>query len=485
MTLFVSFDNTCEKRLVHCTGLFFLVGSEKLGKIMEIIQVKISDIQPYGNNPRKNDEAVPYVANSIKEFGFKVPIVMDKDNVIIAGHTRYKAAKKLGMKTVPCIIADDLTDEQVQAFRLADNKVAEAAEWDFELLESELDQIIDFDMSDFGFDFDFELEDEKTSNDAPTEHELTGAEKEQIDNAWRQYASEYIQQFDLMLANGFAFSGISKGLAKTKFLEAKYLKKRYPRYLSLAFNPMQFVTNGDNYSAYDGLKMVVDGDIKVDRLRFVTSDNMNQVYTGSLSFGGARMPLDFPVELARNLISEFAKGGKVLDPCHGWGGRLIGAMLEDIEEYTGVDPSPYQHKGVESIYNTFKEYCNTKAEIIESAFENAEIKADYYDFALTSPPYFDTETYLGGEQSHTKYSNYELWRDGFYTALIKQTYDALKKDAVFALQVGSQRYPLRDDGIKIAESIGFTVEEIRGTDITNNFNEKDESHAEVIIVLRK
>ena len=160
-------------------------------------------------------------------------------------------------------------------------------------------------------------------------------------------------------------------------------------------------------------------------------------------------------------------------------------MLEDTEEYTGIDPSPYQHKGVESIYNTFKDYCSTKAIILEAPFEKAEIETDYYDFALTSPPYFDTETYLGGEQSHTEYSNYDLWRDGFYTELIKRTYEALKKGAVFALQVGSQRYPLRDDGIKIAESIGFAVEEIRGTDITNNFNEKDASHAEVVIVLRK
>lgn len=120
----------------------------------------IGSITPYGNNPRKNDEAVPLVARSIKEFGFKVPIIIDKNGVIVAGHTRYKAAKKLKLDEVPCIIADDLTDEQVKAFRLADNKVAEAAEWDFELLGSELDDIIDIDMDDFGFDLDFDTEDD-------------------------------------------------------------------------------------------------------------------------------------------------------------------------------------------------------------------------------------------------------------------------------------------------------------------------------------
>lgn len=119
---------------------------------MQTIQKSIADIIPYDKNPRKNDEAVKYVMESIKEFGFKVPIVIDKDNVIIAGHTRYKAAQKLKLQEVPCIVADDLTEEQVQAFRLADNKVAEQAEWDFDLLSEELEELIDFDMSVFGFE---------------------------------------------------------------------------------------------------------------------------------------------------------------------------------------------------------------------------------------------------------------------------------------------------------------------------------------------
>ena len=120
--------------------------------------MKIGDIIPYEKNPRKNDEAVKYVAESIKQFGFKVPIVIDKNNVIVAGHTRYKASKKLGLKEVPCIVADDLTEEQIKAYRLADNKVAELAEWDFDLLGEELSDILDIDMCDFGFEA---LEDEE------------------------------------------------------------------------------------------------------------------------------------------------------------------------------------------------------------------------------------------------------------------------------------------------------------------------------------
>ena len=85
---------------------------------MEIVSRSIDSIKPYEKNPRKNDDAVKYVAESIKQFGFKVPIVIDSDGIIVAGHTRYKAAKKLKLEEVPCIVADDLTEEQVKAFKI-------------------------------------------------------------------------------------------------------------------------------------------------------------------------------------------------------------------------------------------------------------------------------------------------------------------------------------------------------------------------------
>lgn len=105
---------------------------------MKVVEKSIKAIHPYANNPRKNDDAVEQVANSIREFGFKVPIIIDKNGEIVTGHTRLKAAKKLGMDKVPCIVADDLTEEQIRAYRLADNKVAEKAEWDFNMLPIEM-----------------------------------------------------------------------------------------------------------------------------------------------------------------------------------------------------------------------------------------------------------------------------------------------------------------------------------------------------------
>lgn len=136
---------------------------------MQIYDKPLGWLTPYENNPRNNDEAVEPVANSISEFGFKVPIVATSDGEIINGHTRWKAAKKLKLKTVPVIIADDLTEEQVRAFRLADNKVAEIAQWDIELLLSEIESVDNLDMTLFGFtDSDYTLddfEDEETDTD--------------------------------------------------------------------------------------------------------------------------------------------------------------------------------------------------------------------------------------------------------------------------------------------------------------------------------
>lgn len=118
---------------------------------MLISEIAIAELREYENNPRFNESAVDAVAASIKEFGFKVPVIIDSDNVIVAGHTRVKAARQLGMESVPCLVADDLSPEQVKAFRLADNKVGELAGWDWSKLEEELANI-DIDMSAFGFE---------------------------------------------------------------------------------------------------------------------------------------------------------------------------------------------------------------------------------------------------------------------------------------------------------------------------------------------
>ena len=113
---------------------------------MNIVDKNISELVEYENNPRNNDDAVEPVAKSIQEFGWRQPIVVDRDNVIVAGHTRYRAAIKLGLETVPCVVADDLSPDAIKAYRLVDNKTSEFAQWNLDLLNSELGAI-DFDLT--------------------------------------------------------------------------------------------------------------------------------------------------------------------------------------------------------------------------------------------------------------------------------------------------------------------------------------------------
>lgn len=127
--------------------------------MLEIVYRKPDELKPYENNPRYNEEAVEVVMESIKEFGFKVPILIDEDDVIVAGHTRLKASKRLAMKEVPTIQIADLTEDQIKAFRLADNKVAEYAEWDLPRLELEILNI-GMDLSPFGFELEDQLEED-------------------------------------------------------------------------------------------------------------------------------------------------------------------------------------------------------------------------------------------------------------------------------------------------------------------------------------
>ena len=166
---------------------------------MEIQMRKLSEIKPYGKNPRKNDDAVKYVAESIRQFGFRVPIILDASGEIVAGHTRYLAAQKLGMYEVPCISAEDMTPAQVKAFRLADNKTAEKAEWDDALLELELGDIMkDFDVEKLGFDVQGELE---LPEEDPSEEEIYPYDKHNVLITCTVSASPQVMQIVNQLAD--------------------------------------------------------------------------------------------------------------------------------------------------------------------------------------------------------------------------------------------------------------------------------------------
>lgn len=188
---------------------------------MQQIQMKsVDELIPYVNNPRQNDDAVDAVASSIKNFGFKVPIVVDGQNEIVNGHTRLKAAKKLGLSQVPVIIANDLTPEQIKAFRLADNKVGEIASWDENALAVELEELdnLDFDMSDFGFEEliedtfsdEFELPDGDKPNATQITFTLSNEQAEIIKDVLSKYQAQNVETFGNTNTNGNKLFGVIK-----------------------------------------------------------------------------------------------------------------------------------------------------------------------------------------------------------------------------------------------------------------------------------
>lgn len=317
-----------------------------------------------------------------------------------------------------------------------------------------------------------------------TEAEKQPEVETMLNEATKQAAEEILKQYDTL--HGFSF--ITPGTALFDFINFAYYGKEYPRYNSLAFHPQQFTTAGDQFSTHEGLKRICNDEAKAERLRFVCADKFRAIIGGSLAFSGAKMPLDFPTDLARSLINEFCKErGAVLDPCAGWGGRLVGFLASHASTYNGTDASPEQIKGDDLIWRTFQGFTEHEKAVTLNCipFEKTTLQNESFDFAITSPPYFDTEKYMGGEQSRETNGSYQEWRENFYRVLIEKVFAALKRNTFFCLQIGSQRYPLLEDGKQIATEIGFEVIEVRPTDMKNNYNKTEEERGEVVIILSK
>lgn len=463
----------------------------KKNQRIELSRLQLNDGQLEGlpKNPRFiKDEKFKDLCRSVEqspEFLEARPLLVypiDGHNFItIAGNMRLRACREIGMKDAPCYVFTKSTPiEKLREYTIKDNIAFGQTDWE---------ALTDWDADELR-EWSFDLPDEWLNEDLadfPIEQDSTIEKSEEVEamlnTATEKAAAEIIEQYDKL--QGFSF--VTPHTAKFDFIRFAYYGKEYPRYNSLAFHPKQFITSGDNYSTYEGLQMVSEGKTKGERLRFVCQDKFRAIISGSLAFGGAKMPMDFPASLARDLINEFSDGGKVLDPCAGWGGRLVGFLASDATEYDGTDASPYQCEGDKLIYDTFQDVTQGEKQvsITCSPFEKRTLRNDYFDMAITSPPYFDTEKYIGGEQSRETSANYEQWRSTFYRVLIQKTFDALKSGGIFCLQVGSQRYPLLTDGTEIAKEIGFEVIEVRPTEMVNNQTKTDEEKGEVVIVLKK
>lgn len=352
---------------------------------MHIKSLEISSIIPYEKNPRNNEKAIEKVAESIKQFGFKVPIVIDKNNIIVAGHTRYLAAQQLDFVRVPCVVADDLTDEQIKAYRLADNKVAEFSEWNFDLLSEELEALADFDMSAFGFE--------------TLENDLT--------SAWDKDGGVSGSLAEKYIVPPFSVLDSRQG----------YWKDRKEVWHEL----IKSGAGRDDELLGGGLKS----------LAAKTGANL----TGTSIFD--------PV-LAEVLLNWFCpSGGKVLDPFAGGSVRgLVSTMLGN--DYTGVDLSEKQVQANNDNYNELADMLDftgaplKKPHWICGDSSNIDkLVHGEYDFLLTCPPYADLEVYSDDERDLSNMS-YPDFRAAYFN-IIKKSVDLLKDNAFAAIVVGDVR----------------------------------------------
>lgn len=455
----------------------------------------IDGLIPYARNSRTHSDAqIAQIAGSIREFGWTNPVLVDGENGIIAGHGRVLAARKLGIPEVPVIELAHMTESQKRAYVIADNKLAEQAGWDTELLALELGELKadGFDLELTGFDageidelLDLEV-DGGNSRIEPDE-----AVKALIDEAWLGITREWTQHIERAQAGGLLSAQITPNIAAWHFIQAKYLGGEYPGYLSLAFCPQRFWTAGDRKSSVpDCIAKASEHEPSMRGVRWATDErpDFDRVLSFGMPMAGARMPLDFPARLARSLIDEFTPaGGRVLDPCHGWGGRFVGFLLSNkARGYVGCDPSPAAHAGLEltrAILSRFAEADKT-AEFIEQPFEDVTLTGEF-DFALTSPPYFDVEAYAGEQTSSERYPRFDSWVQGFYLPMMRKVAAHLKPGAVFALQVGSQTYPLAQTAIDNAPACGFELIEKRNAGMNNTLQQTPEEKAEAVLILKR
>lgn len=430
------------------------------------------------------------IRTSLENCGAGRSILIDSEGEIIAGNGVYEQAQSIGIKTrvietdgteLIVVKRNDLRtdDEKRKLLAAADNATSDKVEWNVEELRANLNSLqieslqINIPDVDLGC-----KKDNSTKDDFYNKC---------LDEAFRSAMCDIMECYDKI--GGWQF--VRKGTAEVDFVNFVNGVKDYARSNAIAFHPqMETTANGGHKSIIEEYRSCIDSG-KVNGERFCLDDGKkawNSLYNNSQPCRVGKRVLDFPASLARDLINEFCPdGGDVLDPCAGWGGRLVGFLASVAGSYTATDPAEKQISGNLDIYKRFKKYLrqDKKVNLLCTPFEEYKIHECSFDFALTSPPYFDVERYEGGQQSHEKFNNYELWRDGFYRQLIINVHTGLRKGGVFCLQVGSQKYPLLKDGKKIAEDVGFIVEDVRGANMDNNNGVSDLENKECILILRK
>ena len=290
---------------------------------------------------------------------------------------------------------------------------------------------------------------------------LSDAQEAKLTNAWTALIADWGAD-----PEAFIRCTYPKGALAVQFVRALLYGEEIPRYATMAYTWDRYYVAGSAYPFNEMLPRALEDPRVVRGIRFQQGNDMtfNKLISGSLPILGYRLPLDFPISLAKRLIDRYCpQGGRVLDPCHGWGGRLVGFLLSGASVYVGVDPAPHSYKLQEMFYD-LNVYLDDPKQIklINKPFEDVALRESSYDFALTSPPYWNTEKYQGEESSWRRYKKLDEWIDGFYRALIVNVADALKPGAYFALQV-TPKFDMVEAAKRIGAEVGLIYQKVFDT----------------------
>ena len=358
---------------------------------MEIIYKNIEDLKEYENNPRINNSAVDYVSKSIEQFGFRIPIVIDKNNTIVCGHARYKACKNLDIYKIPCVIINDLTQEQIKAFRLIDNKSSEQASWDFKKLELEIksfEKKDNINIKEFKFQ---SKQDEFFNNDIKQ-----GKFEEQEDN--EEY-NDFVNKFKEEHTTDDCYTPTNIYDAVVKFVENEYkvdkkdfIRPFYPGgdYRSYKYKKSDIVVDNPPFSIYSEIvNFYTENNIKfflfAPGLTFLSTKNKNATYiinmNGITYQNGANVCTNFVTNLDKNDVTirtanELAKELKRINELNT---RKINKITKyDIpKNVIGVSDIVKESRRIEDLFIRKKEF-----EFVDYLYKNDETKIKQFGTKL-------------------------------------------------------------------------------------------------------
>jgi 16S rRNA G966 N2-methylase RsmD len=453
--------------------------------------VALSRLRLWPDNPRDNDgEPVERVMRSIKRFGWGAPILARKaDGEIIAGHARFKAAQAMELERVPVRYLD-ISKREAHLLALADNRIAELTQWsealgavlaDFKLEELELAGWSDADLNKFGTLFG-----EQDATELG--EEAASADEARFD----VFDLETVARVQAKCLLGMRYSDFALSVGDVMVELNRCAAGGRPRIgIADRWFPHRYDVKAGK-SPMTPNESLASAEAIAGAARVSAEQGQHPLRAALLSvlliYRGRQCARQFPIDVARDIFREYSvEHARVLDPCAGWGGRLLGWLCSlQAGNYVGFDASA---QTFESFGRMIGDLNIRNAYIRHNAFEDVQLEPASFDFAFTSPPYFDVEQYSDdSEQSCIRYKTYEEWRDNFLASLICKTLEALKPGCAFVLNVSDAgKHAIADDAVRIAQSANALIESRGKVDVGGSSKGQMNSAgiSEDLLVLRK